>query len=258
MLTRSVELLQLLRDAGGDINAENIDGVTPAHLVAQALQQARAATAAKLGRGPTWEERIAREVGFEDADGGYFAGYGESEEQQQERVPAPFSEDEWRQEIWNGMLRKQQEAKRARPFSAEKKRPKTDNAAAQKILLEEQAKDEARRARLAAKASTAAATAYAASWETFASSCNYGVRVAEVPFPPAAPDELERVVLRGVKEDEKRAAVRREILRWHPDKFMQKFGSRLDRRDHEAVLARVNVTSQMLHGLYTSLAKHRP
>ncbi len=44
-------------------------------------------------------------------------------------------------------------------------------------------------------------------------------------------------------------ALRRELMRWHPDKFTAKFGSRLAAVDKEAVQAGVHAVAQQLTAL---------
>jgi hypothetical protein len=43
-----------------------------------------------------------------------------------------------------------------------------------------------------------------------------------------------------------RQTLRTQLLRWHPDKFSQKFGRVLDARDADLVLARVKLIAQCL------------
>jgi hypothetical protein len=46
-----------------------------------------------------------------------------------------------------------------------------------------------------------------------------------------------------------RLALRRELMRWHPDKFGARFGGRLAAGDKEAVLAGVQAVAQQLTAL---------
>jgi hypothetical protein len=43
-----------------------------------------------------------------------------------------------------------------------------------------------------------------------------------------------------------RLALRKELMRWHPDKFGARFGGRLAAGDREAVLAGVQAVAQQL------------
>ena len=51
----------------------------------------------------------------------------------------------------------------------------------------------------------------------------------------------------GAAEERKR--LRLELMRWHPDKFTAKFGSRLADDDKDKILARVTQISQQLNAL---------
>jgi hypothetical protein len=76
------------------------------------------------------------------------------------------------------------------------------------------------------------------------------ITYADVPW--LVPDlsdkeQFEAVVLHGVEgpADVKRR-LRSELLRWHPDKFVARFGARVAAGDRDRVLAGVQHTSQML------------
>lgn len=49
--------------------------------------------------------------------------------------------------------------------------------------------------------------------------------------------------------DDLHSFIQRERLRWHPDKFIQTFGSRLSKLDRDAILLGVNTVSQLLNSL---------
>jgi hypothetical protein len=44
-----------------------------------------------------------------------------------------------------------------------------------------------------------------------------------------------------------------ELVRWHSDKFIAKFGRRLVETDKERTLSRVNALSQELNAMYAEL-----
>ncbi|KAK3279792.1 hypothetical protein CYMTET_12344 [Cymbomonas tetramitiformis] len=69
----------------------------------------------------------------------------------------------------------------------------------------------------------------------------------------ASSDDLSQVVLVGVGKEDTKKALRAEVLRWHPDKFLQKLGSRLPESERERILQRVNQVSSMLHDLYRKI-----
>lgn len=61
---------------------------------------------------------------------------------------------------------------------------------------------------------------------------------------------LQAIVLYGTgSPEEERKKIRAELLRWHPDRFSNKFGSRLLPADRDAILQRVKLIAQMLNGL---------
>ena len=71
-----------------------------------------------------------------------------------------------------------------------------------------------------------------------------------------APDRcfviLQAIILFGTSSpDEERKRIRTELLRWHPDRFANKFGTRLRASDRDRVLERVKQVSQMLNALTT-------
>jgi NF-kappa-B inhibitor-like protein 1 len=74
----------------------------------------------------------------------------------------------------------------------------------------------------------------------------------------APQDELQRVVLYGAEgPEEQRRRLRTELVRWHPDKFVAKFGRRLAAGDRERVLERVNALSQQLNAIGAALQQAR-
>ena len=75
------------------------------------------------------------------------------------------------------------------------------------------------------------------------------VRAADVPWPT-----LEAAALgldpRATSAAERKQAFRTASLRWHPDKFVQSFGARLQPEEREQVLQRVTEVSQAINALY--------
>jgi triphosphoribosyl-dephospho-CoA synthetase len=57
--------------------------------------------------------------------------------------------------------------------------------------------------------------------------------------------------------EEQRRRLRTELVRWHPDKFVAKFGRRLAAGDRERVLERVNALSQQLNAIGAALQQAR-
>jgi NF-kappa-B inhibitor-like protein 1 len=151
-----------------------------------------------------------------------------------------------------GGLLKERDEKRKRALEER-------NREAKRILAEEEAKDRAWRERvLLQRQQDAAADAnrvYEQSWKRFEQSCNLCLSFTDVPFPVKEGKEgdLARVVFHHTPLSEHKKLLRKEVLRWHPDKFLQKWGARLQGPDHRRILARVNEISQALHQLYSSL-----
>lgn len=94
---------------------------------------------------------------------------------------------------------------------------------------------------------------------------------ADIPWPPAAaaargpqlqiahgeiqldPQQLRSLLFGGASgPDAMRLALRKELMRWHPDKFGARFGGRLVPGDREAVLAGVQAVAQQLTALKTA------
>ena len=76
----------------------------------------------------------------------------------------------------------------------------------------------------------------------------------------AVPDLLSVLLPLGAgasTPEEKRRRLRSELVRWHPDKFVSKFGARLAEGDRQRVLDRVNATSQLLNALNASLQQQQ-
>ena len=64
--------------------------------------------------------------------------------------------------------------------------------------------------------------------------------------------QLAQFVLYGTSSvEERRKRSRAELMRWHPDKFIAKFGARLATQDKSQILERVNAMSQLLNSVGT-------
>ena len=91
-------------------------------------------------------------------------------------------------------------------------------------------------------------------WLAFAaraSEAGAAVDMQGVPWPSGPPHNLLHLEL-GAEHAEMKAAIRAAWLRWHPDKFMQKFGA-LVAGDSEAVLERLNVVAKHINGVKASV-----
>jgi hypothetical protein len=108
--------------------------------------------------------------------------------------------------------------------------------------------------------SAARAALHAQAWERFimaqvTAGDDAAIRFDDVPWPAVPPggDLAEEAMmlpaaLRG-DADARRRAVREALRRWHPDKFGQRFGSRLAAADRDRILERVKAVSQALTAL---------
>ena len=80
------------------------------------------------------------------------------------------------------------------------------------------------------------------------------------PTPPrlGRPCPLQRLSLQvGASVAEVKQALRAASLRWHPDKFLQQFGGRLQSAAaHEEVMAEVNAVSAALNGMVDWVRVH--
>lgn len=101
---------------------------------------------------------------------------------------------------------------------------------------------------------------YEARWHVFATAAK-DKQVCFIDVPWLVDDidqdktELTDFVLYGaVTADEQRRRSRAELMRWHPDKFIAKFGARLLATDRTRILDKVNTISQLLNSIGSSLA----
>jgi hypothetical protein len=98
--------------------------------------------------------------------------------------------------------------------------------------------------------SAAAAASDDAAWERFVGSgSDSPISVVDVPWPTLQAGALG-LDPATASAAERKQAFRAKSLRWHPDKFVQVFGSRLDPEEREAILRRVTEVSQEINALY--------
>ena len=98
--------------------------------------------------------------------------------------------------------------------------------------------------------SAAAAASDDAAWERFIGSGSESpISVTDVPWPTLQAGALG-LDPATASAAERKQAFRAKSLRWHPDKFVQVFGSRLDPEEREAILRRVTEVSQEINALY--------
>lgn len=96
---------------------------------------------------------------------------------------------------------------------------------------------------------------YEAQWHVFASlDKTQQIQYSDVPWLVEDLTEdkaqLTDFVLYGTTTvEERRRRSRSELMRWHPDKFTAKFGRRLNARDRQRILDKVNAMSQLLNSI---------
>lgn len=70
--------------------------------------------------------------------------------------------------------------------------------------------------------------------------------------------QLTNFILYGaVTAEERRRRSRAELMRWHPDKFVAKFGRRLDAKDRHNILEKVKAISQLLNTINAAVSDIR-
>jgi len=90
---------------------------------------------------------------------------------------------------------------------------------------------------------------YEAKWQIFATALG-PIRHSCVPWLVEDKEDAQSIILYGTAgEGEKRKRLRLELMRWHPDKFVARFGGRVVEAERERVLQRVKEISQMLNSL---------
>jgi len=110
------------------------------------------------------------------------------------------------------------------------------------------------------RASTAAAQtldgmlrAHEVAWERFAASKAAGLVYSDVPWPDAGatvPNALLTFALQ--QAGDVKAELRKLQVRWHPDKWAQRYAARLEETQAGLVLERVKEISQLVNGMKVS------
>ena len=74
------------------------------------------------------------------------------------------------------------------------------------------------------------------------------ITLSDLPYKNMKAEEiLEMVTCKcGSEPTEIKKRIREELLRWHPDKFRQKFGERIDKEEQDGVMEHVKHISQIL------------
>eukprot|EP00879_Flechtneria_rotunda_P003533 GHRR01003765.1.p1 GENE.GHRR01003765.1~~GHRR01003765.1.p1 ORF type:complete len:257 (+),score=115.07 GHRR01003765.1:1345-2115(+) len=193
------------------------------------------------------------------------------------------SDDVWADRLWNDMQEHRRQAAAAkaaergrvgpdvssgsaatyRQAAADERAKRAAAAATEsaRILREEQQKDSDWRAAMMWQIQQAALPVrraeYEARWKALDSwPGSKPITFQDIPWPckptPAkelqvSQNQLQTLVLNGVKgPNDVKVALRRELMRWHPDKFMARHGTRLAASDKQVVLAGVQAVAQQL------------
>ena len=91
--------------------------------------------------------------------------------------------------------------------------------------------------------------AYEARWQAFVTTTG-PILYGAVPWLLGTEEGTKAMILYGTNgKAEERKRLRLELMRWHPDKFVAKFGSRVVEGDRQRVAQGVNSVSQMLNHL---------
>lgn len=140
--------------------------------------------------------------------------------------------------------RRREEEKRFDPRAAARR--EASRASRATVLLVEDASDDG-----------ASAVEHDAAWRAFEARVvgnpSFVVTYADVPWPPSG-EWLAREALRTDDADVSRAS-RAIAKRWHPDKFIQRFGAALLERDRERIAARVTETYQSARQFVDALTR---
>ena len=78
-----------------------------------------------------------------------------------------------------------------------------------------------------------------------------------IPFPPCDNDVLEFTAKLNSLDRNMKAAYRLACKRFHPDKFMQTFGSHIAIDDADRILSRLTSITQAINDQYASCRKFR-
>eukprot|EP00887_Chlorella_sp_A99_P003716 scaffold7.g3716.t1 len=229
-----------------------------------------------------WRQRLAEENS--DGEGGAWGPWAEEEEWHGDEYETA---EQYAQRIWQEMqdrlfLAREREqaafhAARAAQKAARGAARQAAAAESARVLEEQRSRDAAWRAALLAGNAGAARARYEAAWQFFAHGRAAGgapapsgaaaigpeeapkeIRYGDVPWiledEEASADRLREVVMFGaMAPEEQRRRLRTELMRWHSDKFVARFGRLLAPADRARILARVTATSQALTALNASL-----
>ena len=265
--------LILLR-CGADTEIANAVGVTPANILygddeGHDDERDYFRDEPEYGRevqDEDWNQKMQYEMGFEqgEAFGGWSAYADEGDRE---------DEESYRQRIVREMHKKHAKASVAAAKQVDEKVAERQQKEAEyaEVLRKEKERDAAWRREVAAKAHAKKGmqdrSEYEMQWAAMKRGETATLSVDSVPWPPGVslqqPPTLE--LLRGFyfagytgdaaeAKAFRKKALRREQLRWHPDKFTQSIAARLPANMQKVVLARAMEVSQLLNSLASAEA----
>ncbi|KAL3696446.1 hypothetical protein R1sor_010522 [Riccia sorocarpa] len=246
---KSESIVSILKEAGADMEAFNDDGQTPSEI----LDRNEKAEWAKFNteKDQSWYDHLAGEVSEDEWWGESFAD-----------VPEPDS--------WESILESMAENYQSRStyddpyishFGREKKprKEKMPGKDRSEPANMEQKKNYPEKVNLQKDSTLLDSRNYQKRWREFSTSYNLCLSYSDIPFPVAEGKEetLAQVFIQEIDPPLQRDVLRKEILKWHPDKFLQKWGARLRGPDYDRIVARVNEISQALNILYKKVASSK-
>jgi hypothetical protein len=98
---------------------------------------------------------------------------------------------------------------------------------------------------------------YETKWNDFSATPPSDVYFDSIPFPPCDDDVLEFMAKFNLLGRDFKTAYRLACRRFHPDKFMQNFGSHIVESDADRILSRLNSITQSLNSQYASCKRLR-
>ena len=198
-----------------------------------------------------WRDKIMSELEWEQEEDIYYGSswcYAEYE-----------TADEYAERIWQEMQEKMYGKTRTKKKKMYEERPSKSNTSDQ---LEENRQESWKQA-VSLGDYMAKKARYEAQWEFFCSKAKPlgTLKQNEIPWIVSmeilhsnrAKEELEQMLWSDVDGPvEKKKVVRKQLIRWHPDKFMSQFGACIDPGELDVVRQGVNTVSQLLATIYSS------
>lgn len=211
-----------------------------------------------------WNERLAQEFALEDQAFWHDQWSKEEEEKSEDRRFAEMTDEEWQEYIAAQMRKRKSEQAFSSPQAqkrqeAKEKQRRFDAHVSEKIAEEERQK-EAIRTQHRAEVKQKCLDDYEEKWREFEEKVkddSFGpqprIRLGDIPFPDIEEDEKSHRTLAGfdvLAEDmtieEKKLTLRGLFLRWHPDKFAQRYGQLFHPAEKEGIMGMVTRITQQI------------